>query len=145
MALQLGNAWAADGARTPEGFPKQENEIWQRFLDAFGDSYELFYYQVRIGEDRFTAEELKDVYNRMVQDNALRKIDAVGKRGATWDLIEVRHHAGPGTIGQALTYENLWEVYAAERRPYTVNIVTDYMDVDTQLAAKARGLSVFIV
>lgn len=145
MALILGEKWPPIMSRTPAAFERIENEIWQAFLDGYGDSYEYFHYNVKIGEDRISEEERKDSIKRMTEELALKRIDAVGKRGSTWDVIEIRRHAGPGTVGQILTYESLWVTYAPGLRPYTVAIVTDYMDIDTQLGARARGLSVFIV
>lgn len=145
MALQLGQAFSPKDGRVPAGFERAENEIWQDYLDAFGDSYEFIHYNVRIGEDRISEEDRKDPYKKMVEDIALKRIDAVGFRSGVWDIIEVRRHAGPGTMGQLLAYENLWLTYAADKRPYTLWIVTDYMDVDTQLAARARGISIAIV
>jgi hypothetical protein len=145
MAFELGTLWPAEMARTPPSFERIENEIWQRFIDGYGDSYEGFYYNVKIGEDRFPGIEVLDPYQKMQQEIALKKIDAVGKRGATWDIIEVRRHAGAGTLGQLLTYETLWLAYSGPLKPYTLTIVTDYMDIDTQLAVRARDASIFIV
>jgi len=145
MALILGEKWPAVMERTPPAFEGQENEIWQRYLDAFGDSYEFFYYNVRIGEDRIRPEDREDPLKRMMEDLALKRIDAVGYRAGVWDIIEVRRHAGPGTLGQLLAYETLWVTYAPDKRPYTLGIVTDYMDIDTQLAVRARGASIFVV
>lgn len=145
MGFDLGTLWPADMARTPPGFERIELAIWRDFLDGYGDSYQGFYYNVRIGEDRATPGIEDEALKKMVEDLALKRIDAVGKRGSTWDLIEVRRHAGPGSIGQILAYETLWVAYSGGLRPYTLTIVTDYMDIDTQLAARARGISIFVV
>lgn len=145
MALELGTLWAPDMSRTPPSFERIENDIWQRFLDGYGDSYAGFYYNVKIGEDRFPGVEKLDAMQAMQQGLALKKIDAVGKRGNTWDLIEVRRHAGAGSLGQLLAYETMWVSYSGPLKPYTLTIVTDYMDIDTQLAVRDRGASVFIV
>lgn len=145
MALILGDEFPPIIERTPPAFEAIESRIWADFLDAYGDSYDSFFYNVRLGEDRFKPEELADPLKKMQQDLALKRIDAVGRRKGIWDLIEVRRHAGPGSLGQLLTYETLWTQYAPDKRPYTLTIVTDYMDIDTQLAVRARGASVFIV
>lgn len=145
MAFDLGTLWPSDMARTPPAFERVELEIWRAFLDGYGDSYKGFYYNVKIGEDRAVPGIEDASLKKMVEDLALRRIDAVGVRGDTWDIIEVRRHAGPGSLGQLLAYETLWVTYAGDRRPYTLTIVTDYMDIDTQLAVRARGASVFIV
>lgn len=145
MALDLGTFWPPIMERTPPSFEKMENEIWQRFLDGYGDSYSGFYYNVKIGEDRNLGADLDDVMRKMINDLALKRIDVVGKRGSTFDIIEVRRHAGPGSLGQLLAYETLWITYNPGARPYTLTIVTDYMDVDTQLAVRDRGASVFVV
>lgn len=145
MSFNLGTAWPPDMTRTPPSFQAIENEIWQRYLDGYGDSYSSFYYNVQIGEDRVTPGIEDAALKKMVEALALKKIDAVGKRGSTWDIIEVRRHAGPGSLGQLLAYETLWLAYSGPLKPYTLTIVTDYMDIDTQLAVRARGASVFIV
>ncbi len=145
MGLILGVLWSVGMARVPPAFERIEASIWAAFLDGQGDSFDGFYYNVKLGEDRYTTEQLKDPLIQMQQDLALKRIDAVGRRKDIWDLIEVRRHAGPGSIGQLLTYETLWQTYAPDKRPYTLSIVTDYMDIDTQLAARARGVTVFVV
>lgn len=145
MAFKLGTLWPPAMDRTPPAFERIENAIWQAFLDGYGDSYEGFHYNVAIGEDRNVPGVDDAKLKAAVEELALKRIDAVGKRGSTWDIIEVRRHAGPGTVGQLLTYETLWVAYSGGLRPYTLTIVTDYMDIDTQLAARARGISIFIV
>lgn len=145
LALEMGTFWPPDMSKTPPAFQDVENGIWQRFLDGYGDSYQGFYYNVHIGEDRFPGTAELDQYQRMQQDLALKKIDAVGRRGSTWDLIEVRRHASGGSIGQLLMYETMWTTYAPKNRPYTLTIVTDHIDIDSQLAARDRGMSVFVV
>lgn len=143
--FDLGVAFPPDSPRVPTGFEIPEFAIWKLFVDGYGDSYKEFYYQVRVGEDRIGAADRSDAFARMTEAIALKRIDVVGVRGSTWDLIEVRRHAGPGSIGQILTYETLWLAYSGPLKPYTLTIVTDYMDVDTQLSARSRGMSVFVV
>lgn len=145
MAFELGTLWPAVMSRTPPAFERFENEIWQRFLDGYGDSYQGFHYNVKIGEDRNLGLDLDEKVRAAINALALKRIDAVGKRGETWDIIEVKRHAGPGALGQILAYETLWVAYAGDLRPYTLTIVTDYMDIDTQLAVRDRGASIFIV
>jgi hypothetical protein len=145
MSFELGPLWPSDMARTPPSFERIENEIWQRFLDGYGDSYSGFYYNVKVGEDRFPDVKELDPFQRMQQTLAVKKIDAVGVRGRTYDLIEIRRHAGAGSLGQLLAYETMWVAYSGGLRPYTLTIVTDHMDIDTQLAVRDRGASVFIV
>lgn len=145
MALILGEKWPPIMERTPPSFERIENEIWQRFLDGYGDSYDYFHYNVRIGEDRISEEDRKDPYKKMGEDIALKRIDAVGFRHGVWDLIEIRRHAGPGSLGQLLAYETLWLTYAGDKKPYTLTIITDHIDIDTQLAIRSRGASVFVV
>lgn len=145
MSFDLGTLWPVEMARTPPAFERQELEIWLRFLDGYGDSYQGFYYNVKIGEDRNLVADLEEKVRAAINALALKRIDAVGKRGDTWDIMEVKRHAGPGALGQILAYETLWVNYSGNLRPYTLTIVTDYMDVDTQLAVRDRGASVFIV
>jgi len=145
MALKLGELWPPDLSRSAPGMEREEEALWRLFLDGFGDSYQGFYYNVKLGEARIKPEERGDKIAEMQEDIALQRIDAVGRRGNVWDIFEVRRHAGPGTMGQLLQYETLWAAYAAGNRPYTLNIVTDYMNVDTQLAARERGITIFVV
>lgn len=145
MALYLGEKWPPVMARTPPAFQDVENKIWAAFVDGFGDHYEGFYYNVKLGEDIITEEERKTPEKRMTEEIALKRIDAIGIRPDCYDIFEVRKRAGPGTFGQLIAYEQLWLRFGFPEKSYTLNIVTDYMDVDTQIAAKAHGLTVFIV
>ena len=145
MALYLGEKWPAEMARTPPAFEREENKIWQDFLSGFADSYAYFHYNVKIGADRILPGEKEEPLKRMEEEIALKRIDAIGFRSGVYDIFEIRKRAGPGTLGQALTYETLWERWGVQGVSFTINIITDQMDIDTQFAARNRGITVFIV
>jgi len=145
MALYLGEKWPPVMERTPPAFQHEENKIWTAFVDAFGDHYQGFYYNVKLGEDLITPEQRMIPEKRMTEEIGLKRIDAIGIRTDCYDIFEVRRRAGPGTFGQLIAYEQLWTRFGLPDRSYTLNIVTDFMDLDTQIAAKAHGLTVFIV
>lgn len=142
MALYMGEKYTKDFKRRPPGFEAAENEIWQAYLDTLEDAYIGFWYNVKLGADRITAEERKDPIKRMQEQLALKRIDAVGHRQNVYDLIEVRRHAGPGSLGQLWTYESLWKQYGLTDLSYTLLLVTDFIDIDTLSAAKAAGIVV---
>lgn len=142
MALYLGEKYTKEYKRRPPGFEASENEIWQAYLDTLEDAYIGFWYNVKLGADRITTEERINPIKRMQEQLALKRIDAVGHRAEVYDLIEVRRHAGPGSIGQLFTYEALWKEYGLTDLSYTLLLVTDFIDIDTLLAAKAAGIVV---
>lgn len=145
MALYLGDKFTKDYRRRPPGFEAAENEIWQAYLETLEDAYIGFWYNVRLGEDRITKEERLDPIKRMKEQLALKRIDAVGHRENVYDLIEVRRHAGPGSLGQLFTYESLWNLYGLTDLSYTLLLVTDFIDIDTLHATKTAGIVVINV
>ncbi|MDP2946087.1 MAG: hypothetical protein Q8N61_01380 [bacterium] len=145
MALYLGDKFTKDYRRRPPGFEAAENEIWQAFLETLEDAYIGFWYNVKLGLDRITAEQRKDPVERMKEQLALKRIDAIGHRTNVYDLIEVRRHAGPGSLGQLFTYEALWLQYGLTDLSYTMLLVTDFIDIDTLAATKTAGIVVINV
>lgn len=142
MALYLGEKYTKDYRRRPPGFEAPENEIWQAFLDTLEDAYKWFWYNVKLGKDRIKEDERTDPTMRMQEQLALKRIDVIGSRENVYDLIEVKRHAGPGSLGQLLTYEALWKEYGLTDMSYTLMLVTDFIDIDTLAASKNVGVVV---
>ena len=97
----------------PHMFP-HDVAVWERFLDKFGGLYEGFYYDIMCGEECKQVPRWEEKYRRDAIILSKLRIDAVGVRGNTLDIIEVKPRGNMAAVGQLLTY---MEQYQKEYNP----------------------------
>jgi len=97
----------------PHMFP-HDVAVWERFLDKFGGLYEGFYYDIMCGEECKQFPRWEEKYRRDAIILSKLRIDAVGVRGNTLDIIEVKPRGNMAAVGQLLTY---MEQYQKEYNP----------------------------
>jgi len=87
----------------PHMFP-EDLKIWERFLTKYGALYNGFYYDVTVGQPVEVPSYIKENYKRSAEILSKLRIDAVGERENTIDLIEVKPIGNLSALGQLLTY-----------------------------------------
>lgn len=97
----------------PHMFP-YDIAVWERFLDKFGSMYEGFYYDVMVGieSDRFPHWKPEYIKDSVVLSKL--RIDAVGEKADSTDIIEIKPRGNMAGVGQLLTYK---EHYINEYAP----------------------------
>jgi hypothetical protein len=122
-----------------------DKRIWDRFLEQFGDYFEYFDYDVRVGEgvgDIVGFDELtKEIALALTQ----KRIDAVGYRGDEVWVFEIKPRAGLSAIGQVTAYEVLWNRQFYPRRIYRKAIVTDRTDNDIRYLCQEKDIKLYEV
>lgn len=91
-------------------------DVWERFLDHFGDLYTHFDYDVRVGHGRPANPAEPQGIRKMAMDLSQRRIDAVGHTLTHSTIIEITTGIGFKAIGQVQVYLRLYH--------HTFNITT---------------------
>lgn len=97
----------------PHMFPRDVG-VWERFLDRYGNLYQGFYYDVLCGNHTEINREHEMIYQADAYILSKLRIDAVGIRDDSIDLIEVKPRGNAGSLGQLMTYK---EHYIKEYQP----------------------------
>lgn len=111
----------------PHMFPR-DIAVWERFLDQYGELYSGFYYDVMCGKH---AELPADYDVKYAMDAYLLsklRIDAVGVRDESYDLIEVKPRANAGAVGQLLNYKDHFEKEYWPDKPVRTLLVASEID-----------------
>ena len=119
--------------------------IWERFIDKFPEAYDTVEYDFPLG----SPPAFDTVVNQETQGDALLlyklKIDVVGHKGDTTDIIEVKPLAGGSALGQVMKYQDLFiRDFKPSRDPDAV-VITDAVTDDTLHSAEKRGVKIIVV
>lgn len=124
---------------------EEDIPLWNRFLDRFGDGWQGFDYDVRVGEPSRAASGLDAATQRTWEALTKLRVDAVGFRvGEVW-VFEVKPYAGIGTVGQLVGYRG---GYVREFRPVErvrMGVVTDRFVPAVGEVFREQGIQVWIV
>jgi hypothetical protein len=96
-------------ARYPHLLP-EDVPVWERFLDAYGQRYTHFEYDVRTLPHFDPGPEWPDNYRKMAMSLSARRIDAIGHFTTGIHIIEVTTSAGLTAVGQLTTYPVLYKM-----------------------------------
>lgn len=86
----------------------QDAPILTAFLKEHGARYTVVHFDVRIGAGRDPGPDFEPYIRNMALDLSRRRIDALGHARDHVDIIEVTDSAGTTTIGQLITYQELY-------------------------------------
>ena len=128
----------------PHVLPK-DAAVWERFLDKYGELYEGFYYDIMCGEECNQFPRWEEQYRRDAVILSKLRIDAVGVKGNTLDIIEVKPRGNMAAVGQLLTYK---EQYIKEYQPTThVRMVLVCGEIDPNIItlAEKNGIVYIVV
>lgn len=105
--LILGQRFDSNWDGRPPGMTHDDWPIWLVFRWLRIHEDEVYYYNVRIGEPVPAPANSPDSYRRQWELASLYRIDAIGLRGATVSLYEVKRLATPQDLWQLVTYRDL--------------------------------------
>ena len=84
-----------------------ETLIWERFLVAFPEAYDTVIYNLKLGEGAEIPENTPENFARMWEGLTQPKIDVVGFKGSSMDIIEIKPYGGAAAVGQVIFYNDL--------------------------------------
>lgn len=108
----------------------QDIEVWKRFLSAHANEYNSFEYDLRVGAGRDPGEDYEQNIRTMAISLSQRRIDAVGHRNGSIDIIEITTRAGLTAIGQLQVYPNLYKRLHNPTMPISPLLVAERIQDD---------------
>lgn len=97
----------------PHMFPL-DVAVWERFLDQYGSEYTGFQYDIMVGKKCRMFPRWEESYRRDAEVLSKLRIDVVGIKPSSLDIIEVKPRGNMASVGQILTY---LEHYMADYGP----------------------------
>lgn len=108
----------------------QDIEVWKRFLAEHEHQYNSFDYDLRVGEGRDPGTDHAPNIRTMAIGLSQRRIDAVGHRNSSIDIIEITTRAGLTSIGQLQVYPNLYKTLHPTTKPISPLLVAERIQDD---------------
>jgi len=122
-----------------------ETLIWERFLAKFPDAYDEVAYNVKVGEGVEIPAETETNLARGFKELTQHKIDVVGFKGNSIDIIELKSYAGTRAIGQVIGYRDLYAHSVDPVASPNLVIITDTLRPDTKIIAEKQGIKIIVV
>jgi hypothetical protein len=117
-------------------------DIWEEFLSAHGSAYTHFDYDVRVGEGRDPGDLVNSKFRKVGIELSKRRIDAVGFRPGTIDIIEITVYADFKALGQLLAYPELYRSTFKRSIPIRPVLVCREIAPDLQQAITDNNITV---
>lgn len=123
----------------------RDKEIWERFINKYPGVYTGVQYDFHIG-DAPPFNTLMDDGEDKNQDMLYRlRIDVIGHRDNSIDLIELKPDAGASTIGQLESYGILYKRDEEPRKPVQLVIITNVEKPNMAYLCKEKGIILIVV
>lgn len=126
-------------------FVRYDKEIWERYLDQAGDQYQQFWYDVRIGVDPYQPPGYYKKGMGLWRGLTSKRIDVVGYCDDGIEIIEVRHDASVGAIGNMKAYKFLFEKTYRPENPVRMKLITNRYDRDMEEVCAAEGIEYVVI
>jgi len=120
-------------------------DLWIRFLALHQAEYERFDYDVRIGKGRDVGDIYNDKIRKMAIGLSQRRIDVVGYKAKSIEIIEITLSAGLKCIGQMETYPILYKETYNPPLPITTLILTEQIESDIEPILNQRNYKVVVL
>ena len=128
----------------PHMFPL-DIAIWERFLDTYGNLYKGFYYDVLCGKEVEMLPNWEESYRKDAYILSKLRIDAIGEREGTLDLIEVKPRGNSASIGQLLTYKEHYIKEYQPQMPVRPVLVVEEIDPNVIPLTEIHGIAYIVV
>ncbi len=145
MVVDLGLTIAPQAPQRMRHVSSLDRPIMERFIYQYEDKIESLWYDVRVGKGVVAIDEKNEKLRKMYIGATQRRIDVIIKflDQVELYLTEIRPHADPGSIGNALT---TWFLFKREDpRPVIPCILTDHVGQDIQIVADNFNIKIFQV
>jgi len=119
--------------------------VWARFLDRFGEEYEGFYYDVMCGQAAKMFPRWQEPYHRDAYILSKLRIDALGVKDGSLDIIEVKPRGNMASIGQLLTYKEQYLKDYAPQKPIRMVLVCAEVDPNIVSLAEKSAIALYVM
>jgi hypothetical protein len=132
------------------GLKPSEAIVWRKYLVEHEGDFDLFEYNVRVGDGLRTPSRVlfdDPEMQRRVEEGARmltqRKIDVLAYRPGELFIIEVEDRADSATLGQLLMYEQLLSKQRELTVPTTKMVVANRLGQDLLETFDSHGIEVW--
>lgn len=122
-----------------------DKAVWERFLDKYGSMYEGFYYDVICGKEAQMYPRWDMPYQKDAWVLSQLRIDAIGERAESTDIIEVKPRANMASIGQLLTYKEHYLKDYNPSKPVRMLLVAGDIDPNVIPLTEKQGIVYIVV
>lgn len=143
MWLYLGNKYNVDWPSRPPQLLEQDNPTWQKYREKIAPKMKFFYYNVAVTMYPIAKEAHTETEQKLWMYPISKRIDAVGWDGTNWHLYEVNRNAKLRSIGQAISYRDLWNATDTKYKQGTTDltyIITEIIDKDVEYICKQEKI-----
>jgi len=143
MWLQLGQKYDPNWSGRPPQLLEADNPTWQKYREKVKDKMKCFYYNVAMTMYKEPEAARNEIQVRMYLYPLSKRVDAVGFDGKNYHLYEVNRSAKLRSVGQAMSYRELWNEIAPEYKlPRTdlTYIITEFVDKDVEFICKKLNI-----
>ncbi len=119
--------------------------VWRNWLQLHQAEYDRFDYNVRIGTGVDPGPAFPDNIRKMAIAIRSLRLDAVGWKGDTPTIFEVKRRAGPENVGQLLTYRAVWEAQQLSAAVPTLVLVASDVVAHILPIVQQSGIQLVIV
>lgn len=140
LYFTLGNPYDPYWPGIPPHMLTDDLPVWNDFRKRFEKDFKTFYYDVALSIREPPATAITPSLVALWKKTWGKRIDVIGiKDNEVW-IIEVTTGAYLRTIGQILTYYQLWKVDPPLKAPFTPYIVCRYIDEDVAFTCEQYGI-----
>lgn len=118
--------------------------ILSAYLKELGHRYHSVFFDVQVGNGRDPGPNYEDNIRNMALTLSRRRIDAIGYGRDRIDIIEVTDAAGTTTIGQLITYQELYQRDHRGGTTPTLVLAARSLQTDMRPAFTALGIELHL-
>lgn len=122
----------------------RESGIIRDWLKEHGEEFDYLGFSVRIGEGVFPDPRHLPEVQRMTEWNSRMRIDVLTWKGTQPGIVEVKQHIHHGTLGQLMTYRQLFLEENPGALDPTLTAIGRTSTPDTLRVLQSHGVTVFL-
>lgn len=120
-------------------------EIWERFISKYPDAYESCIYDLGIGDVPPFMAQTSSPQGQAMRELYRLKVDVLGFKDDSIDLIEIKPEAGASTIGQLLGYVAIYKRDSKPTKLVRPIIITNTLRTNMEFLTQEQGVTLFVV
>lgn len=119
--------------------------LWDRFIEKYPDAYDTCEYDFWVGSPPPFNPIVNEETMGSVDGLYRLKIDVVGRKDGSIDIIELKPRADAKALGQVREYVRLYKRDEKPNKPVRAVLVTDFVRSDFLEAAGAENVVLYLV
>lgn len=138
--VELGRTYDPDWKGIPPHMLPADLPVWNSFRDAYAKNFLHFYFDVALSVREPPPQAITPSLVSLWKKTWGKRIDVVAESDTEVWIIEVTVNAFLRSIGQLLTYYQLWKVNPPINKPFYPYIICTTIDEDVAYTAEQYGI-----